>query len=66
MQVIKNYQQSGDQKVSDMVLGDYEKLKVSGIAVIQLMKSSVGVKVLSEKTGNDDNFQNGEKWFGYS
>ena len=37
MQVIKNYKQSGHQKVSDTVLGDYEILKVSVIAVTQWM-----------------------------
>ena len=37
VQVKENYQQSCHQKVSDTVLGDYEKLKVSVIAVIQLI-----------------------------
>ena len=38
MQSRENYRQSGHQKVLDMVLGDYEKLKVPVIAVTQLMK----------------------------
>jgi len=47
----ENDRQSGHQKVLDTVLGDYEKS-----AVIQLMSLWGGVKVLSEKTGSDDNY----------
>ena len=65
MQVIKNYQQSGHHKFLDTVLGDYEKLKVPVIEVIPMKEAAGGVKVLSEKTGSDDNFLNDNKKFGY-
>ena len=56
VQVIENYRHSGYKKVLDTVLGDYEKFKFPMIAMIRLMSPMGGVKVLSEKTGNDDNF----------
>ena len=61
VQFIKNHQQSGHQKFSDTVLGDYEKLKVPMIAVNPMEEAAGGVKVLSEIIGNDDNFQNDTK-----
>ena len=57
MQVIKNYRQSGHQKVLYTITMDLsEKLKVPVKAVDPMEEAAGGVKVLSEKTGNDDNF----------
>jgi len=57
VQFIKNYQQSGHQKVLDTIteesFWEIERARYSGD---QMDESLGGVKVLSEKTENDDNF----------
>ena len=66
MQVINNYQQSGHQKVSDTITEEsFWEIESTSDSGDPMDESMGGVKVLSEITGNDENFQNDNKWFGY-
>ena len=57
MQVIKNYQQSGHKKVLDPITEEsFWEIESAGDGADPMEEAAGGVKVLSEKTGSDDNF----------
>jgi len=57
VQVIKNYQQSGHKKVLDPITEEsFWEIESAGDGADPMEEAAGGVKVLSEKTGSDDNF----------